>query len=114
MGKLSDKEGKDLCESQRSLKVMSGRGGARVLGGTTVRTGLHIDSICIREDDTTFTTLVCTNSGTSTVVLDDTFFLGGAPGFKAGDPLTPPEGWRFTDITLATGSIAVTGPNIGT
>jgi len=92
MGKLSDKEGKDLCESQRSLKVMSGRGGARVLGGTTVRTGLHIDSICIREDDTTFTTLVCTNSGTSTTILDDTFFLGGRSWIQGRRPVDPTRG----------------------
>ena len=111
-GKLAENERNALFDCEESLRVMSGRDGARVLGGLTVRTSLQITSIQIRETPTTFTTLTCTN-GVDTP-LTDTFFLGGASGFIAGDTLTPPYGYKFTVITLASGSVSVTGPNIGT
>lgn len=111
-GKLSQAEQTALYDSQESLRVMSGRYGARVLGATTVRTGLDVKSLQIRENATEFTTLTCTN-GNSAEDLDDTFFLGGASAFIAGDTLTAPPGYRFTVITLSAGSVSVTGPNIG-
>ena len=110
-GKLADNERNALFDCEESLRVMSGRYGARVLGATTVRTGLQVTSIQIREDATAFTTLKCTN-GVDTP-LTDTFFLGGASGFLAGDTLTAPPGFMFISITLSAGSITVTGSNIG-
>lgn len=109
-GKLSQAEQDALYDSQASLRVMSGRDGARVLGGTSDRTGLRVKSIQIRENATAFDDLECTGGETA---LDDTFFLGGASGFLAGDQLTAPDGYYFTRIHMSGGSIAVTGPNIG-
>ena len=91
--------------------AMSGRYGSRVIGDTTARTGLHVTSISIREDATAFTTLKCTGGGAE---LGAAFFLGGAVATKAGDLWTAPTGYRFTEIDLASGSIQITGPNIGT
>lgn len=95
---------------RESLMAMSGSYGSRVIGDTTARTGLHVTSISIREDDTAFTTLKCQGSGAE---LGATFFLGGAAATKAGDLWTAPAGYRFTEIDLSSGSIQITGPNIG-
>lgn len=111
MSKLSDVEVGYLASIAESLMAMSGRYGSRVIGDTTARTGLHVTSISIREEPTTFTTLKCEGSG---VELGATFFLGGAAAVKTGDLWTAPTGYRFTEIDLASGSIQITGPNIGT
>jgi len=111
MSKLSDVEVGYLASIAESLMAMSGRYGSRVIGDATARTGLHVTSISIREDATTFATLKCQGDGTE---LGATFFLGGAAATKAGDLWTSPAGYRFTEIDLASGSIQITGPNIGT
>lgn len=111
MPKLSNDEFALLNSIAESLMAMSGRYGSRVIGDSTARTGLHVTSISIREEPTTFTTLKCEGGG---VELGETFFLGGASATKAGDLWTAPSGYRFTEIDLASGSIQITGPNIGT
>ena len=111
MPKLSNEEFALLNSISESLMAISGRYGSRTIGDTTARTGLHVTSISIREDATTFATLKCQGGGTE---LGATFFLGGAAATKAGDLWTAPTGYRFTEIDLASGSIQITGPNIGT
>lgn len=88
---------------------MSGRYGARVIGGTGHLINLDVRSISIREDATAFTTLVCTD-GTTT--LGATFFLGGVAATKVTDLYAAPPGFRFTEIKLSAGSVQITGPNI--
>jgi hypothetical protein len=110
MSKLSQVEAADLSSTKESLMAISGRYGSRTIGDTTARVDLNVTSISIREDATTFTTLVCEGGGTT---LGTTFFLGGAAATKAGDLWVAPEGYRFTSIDLSAGSIQITGPNIG-
>ena len=108
-GKLAPVETNSLLDMEKSLKIISGRNGARVIGGTALLSNLQVNSITIREDATAFTTLTCTDGVTT---LGDTFFLGGASGFLKGDLLTALPGYWFTDIKPSAGSIGVTGPNI--
>lgn len=107
--KLSQDEGRSIYDTQESLRIMSGRYGARSIGDTQARTNLHVISISISTDATTFTNLVCEGNG---VTYDDVFFLGGLAAAKIGTLWTAPDGCRFTEIELATGSIDITGPNI--
>lgn len=109
-GKLAVNETLNLQRIADYLEVISGRGGSRTIGDTTARVDLHVLSISIREDATTFTTLKCEGGGTE---LGTTFFLGGAAATKAGDLWVAPPGYRFTSIDLSAGSIQITGPNIG-
>ena len=109
-GKLAVNETLNLQRTADYLETVSGRGGCRTIGDTNARTDLNVTSISIREDDTTFTTLVCEGGGAT---LGTTFFLGGAAATKAGDLWVAPEGYRFTSIDLSAGSIQITGPNIG-
>ena len=88
---------------------MSGRYGSRTIGNTDSLENLEVVSISIREDATVFAALVCTDG---VIILDETFFLGGAAATKAGDLYTAPIGYLFKDIELSAGSIQVTGPNI--
>lgn len=88
---------------------MSGRYGARTIGGTDHLENLEVMSISVREAATVFATLVCTDGVT---ILDEAFFLGGCGATKIGDLYTAPIGYLFTDIELSAGSIQVTGPNI--
>lgn len=108
-GKLSQSERASIEDIAESQRVMSGRYGSRTIGTTDDLENLAIASVSIREDATTFTTLVCTD-GTAT--LNAAFFLGGAAATKAGDLYTAPPGYRFIQIKLSAGSIQVTGPNI--
>ena len=110
MSKLSQVETANLESTKESLMVISGRYGSRTIGDTTARTELNVTSISIREDATTFATLKCEGDGAE---LGATFFLGGASATKVGDLWVAPAGYRFTSIDLATGSIQITGPNIG-
>lgn len=108
MSKLSPTEVQILSSIDRSLKIM-GSYPARTIGGTGHLINLDVRSISIREDATAFTTLVCTDG---TNVLDAAFFLGGASTTKDTDMYRAPDGFRFTEIELSSGSIQVTGPDI--
>jgi hypothetical protein len=110
MTKLSQAEAANLESTKESLMAISGRYGSRTIGDTAARADLNVISISIREDATTFTTLICEGGG---VELGTAYFLGGAPATKAGDLWAAPEGYRFTSIYLSAGSIQITGPNIG-
>jgi hypothetical protein len=111
-GKLAPIETDSILSTDKSLKIMSGSDGARVIGGTALISNLQVAVISIREDSTAFTTLVCTNGLSSTTPLGVTFFLGGASTFLKGDMLSGPPGYWFTSIKPSAGSIAVTGPNV--
>lgn len=108
-GKLAPIETSSLLDMEKSLRIISGRNGARILGGTAAFENLQVDSITIREDATAFTTLTCTD-GVAT--LGATFFLGGASGFLKGDMLVGPKGYRFITIELSGGSVGVTGADV--
>ena len=108
MSKLSPIEVSLLQSIDQSLKIM-GSYPARTLGSTDHLINLDVRSISIREDETEFTTLVCTD-GVTTLGAD--FFLGGAAATKATDMYRAPEGFRFKEIELTTGSVQITGPNI--
>lgn len=100
MAKLSPEEVGISYDQRKSLISMSGGNGSKVYGVGTY-TGNFV-AISVREDSTTFGSIVAKGSGTDKSLSD--FYLGGATPL-AGDLITPDDGYRITSFEVTAGSV---------
>lgn len=94
-----------IADLLSKLLPMAGSNGCIVITGTAEYSDLNFESISIREDDTTFTSLIAERPGSQALGFSDVF--KGAEATKAGDLLRFPPGYRITSIELLTGSIGL-------